>query len=143
MKFDAKKAEELLETFALKKTKPRISLLNLLLKASSPLSANSIFKKLANDNPDKVTIYRTLDALEESGVIKKVHTGEREAKYEINNSADDHHHIICLKCKKIVDFSGCDADGLIKKALAQTKEFKNITHHSFDLFGICLKCGDK
>jgi len=74
------------------------------------------------------------------GLIKRVDTGEREAQYEIIDTHDDHHHVICLECKKVSDFTGCDADVLISRVLKKVKDFKSITYHSFDLFGICNAC---
>ncbi len=130
----------LLDKVGLKKTDSRIALLNLLSKNKKPLSVKSIVSKLSGD---KVTIYRMLEAMNKKGLIRRVDTGEREAQYEIIDNNHDHHHIICLDCKKVSDFTGCDADILINKALKQVKDFKKITHHSFDLFGICNTCSKK
>ncbi|MCX6753486.1 MAG: hypothetical protein NTV03_00275 [Candidatus Nomurabacteria bacterium] len=45
-------------------------------------------------------------------------------------------------CKKVSNFDGCKtaSDSLISKALKQNKDFNSISHHSFDLFGVCNKC---
>jgi len=143
MRKDTSNAEELLKTSGLKKTEPRILVINLFMKNKKPLSATAVFEKLANKGVDKVTIYRTLETLEKKAIVKRVSTGEREIKYELTDHRDDHHHIICLECKKVSDFTGCDAEVLITKALKQVKDFKLITHHSFDLFGICNTCSKK
>lgn len=140
MKDKLNESEAMLNKAGLKKTLPRVALLDLFFKLKKPISASTLFEKLKQDKADKVTIYRTLETLEKKGLIKRVNTGEREARYELQDHKDDHHHIICLECKKVSDFTGCDADGLINKALKQVKDFKSITHHSFDLFGICNAC---
>ncbi|MFN4181402.1 MAG: Fur family transcriptional regulator [Candidatus Paceibacteria bacterium] len=134
--------KNLLDSFGLKKTEARIAVLETLFSAKKPLSASFIFESLNKHGVDKVTVYRTLDTLEEKGAIKKVATGEREMKYEIVLGGDDHHHVICLKCKKVADFTGCNADALIKKALTQVKGFSSVSHHTFDIFGLCDKCAD-
>jgi len=133
----------LLEKASLKKTDARVALLDLFLKSKKPLSAKDISIKLSNQGADKVTIYRMLEVMTKKGLIRRVDIGEREAQYEIIDTHDDHHHVICLDCKKVSDFTGCDADSLITKALKQVKDFKQITHHSFDLFGICNTCAKK
>jgi Fe2+ or Zn2+ uptake regulation protein len=130
----------LLNKVGLKKTDSRIALLDLLSKNKEPLSVKDIVSKLYGD---KVTIYRMLEAMNKKGLIRRVDTGEREAQYEIIDHHDDHHHVICLDCKKVSNFTGCDANNLIIKALKQVKNFKQITHHSFDLFGICNNCVKK
>ncbi|MFM7088201.1 MAG: Fur family transcriptional regulator [Candidatus Paceibacterota bacterium] len=131
---------EFLSFFGLKKTEARMAVLSVLLSTKKPLSAGMLFESLKKHGIDKVTVYRTLDTLEEKGAIKKVATGEREMKYELVHGGDDHHHVICLKCKKMADFTGCNADALIKKALAQVEGFHSVSHHTFDIFGLCTKC---
>lgn len=135
--------EEILNKAGLKKTEVRLLLLDFLSKTKAPLSANTIFEKLKKNKLDQVTIYRTLDSFLEKGLIKKVETGKREAEYELIDEHDDHHHMICVKCNKIEDFVGCDSEKLVINALKKSKNFKKITHHSFDLFGLCETCERK
>ena len=135
--------ESILETSGLKKTDARIALLELLIRNKKPLSVKEITVKLSNKGVDRVTVYRMLETMHKKGIIRRVETGEREAQYEIIDTHGDHHHVICLDCKKVSDFTGCDADKLIAKALSQVKDFKSISHHSFDLFGLCNACARK
>ena len=133
----------LLDSVKLKKTDARLALLDFLAQNKKPLSVNAISEKLSKKGVDKVTVYRMLEAMAKKGLIRRVDTGEREAQYEIIDVNKDHHHIICLECKKVSDFTGCDSEILIAKALKQVKDFKSISHHSFDLFGICNECAKK
>jgi len=136
-------SETLLKKAGLKKTDARVALLDLLASASKPLSAKALSAKLAKKAVDRVTVYRMLEALSEKGIVRHVEIGSREAHYELTDTRADHHHVICLECKKIADFTGCDADHLIAKALKQVKDFKSVSHHSFDLFGVCTSCAGK
>lgn len=140
MKLRINQSNDLLDGAGLKKTNARIALLNLFLKNNKPLSVKEILSKVSGD---KVTTYRILEAMTKKGLIRRVDTGERNARYEIIDHKDDHHHVICLVCKKVSDFTGCDADSLIDRALKQVKDFKQITHHSFDLYGICNSCSKR
>ena len=135
--------QSLLETAGLKKTDARVALLDLLARNKKPLSVKEITTKLSANGVDRVTVYRMLDAMNKKGIIRRVETGEREAQYEIIDIHEDHHHIICLDCKKVSDFTDCDAGKLITRALSQVKDFKSISHHSFDLFGLCNVCAKK
>jgi len=132
--------EEVLEKSGLKKTEPRLKLLNFAQKNKKIFSALDAFQALEKEGIDKVTIYRTLESFLKKGIIKRVDTGKREAEYELIDEEHDHHHIICITCKKIEDFTGCDSEIFVKNALKSSKSFKNITHHSFDLFGVCNSC---
>ena len=143
MKSNTSHSHILLDAAGLKKTETRMALLDFLAQNKKPISANDISKKLSSKGGDRVTIYRMLEAMSKKGLIRRVDTGEREAQYEITDPSKDHHHIICLQCKKVADFTGCDSEKLITKALKQVKDFKSISHHSFDLFGICTACAKK
>lgn len=134
--------EELLKKAGLKATAHRVLLLEFLDKNKKPFSAGDIFEKLEKDKLDKVTVYRTLETLERNGLVKRVVTGEREAKYELVDFDHDHHHIICIKCRKIEGFVGCEADELVAKIVKKNKNFKTISHHTFDIFGVCKECGE-
>lgn len=134
---------EILEKLSLKKTDVRLLLLDFLSKNKHPVSASLIFQKLKKNKLDQVTIYRTLDTFLKKGVVKRVDTGKREAEYEIIDKKNDHHHIICVECNTIEDFTGCESEKFIKNALKKSKKFKEIKHHSFDLFGICKTCQRK
>lgn len=132
--------EEILDNAGLKKTDIRLLLVNFFSKNKKPQSASLIFEKLKKNKLDQVTIYRTLDTFLKKGIIKKVDTHKREAEYELLDQKNDHHHIICIKCNTVEDFTGCESEKLIKNALKKSKKFKKISHHSFDLFGICKSC---
>ena len=132
--------EEILKQAGLKKTEVRLLLIDFLEKNKCPIGVSIIFEKLKKHNLDQVTIYRTLDTFLKKGIVKKVDTGKREAEYELIDQKNDHHHMICIKCKKIEDFTGCDSEIFVKNALKNSKSFQKISHHSFDLFGICNSC---
>lgn len=140
MKEFSQKAIEILNLSGLKKTEQRLFVIEELLKSKHPISVGDLLLVLKKNGIDKTTIYRTLEFLEKKGLVKSVHTGTREMKYEISDHTNDHHHVICLTCNKVSDFTGCGADSLIENALRQVKDFKSIAYHSFDLFGVCNSC---
>lgn len=135
-----KQYEEILDNKGLKKTEIRILLLDFLSKIKKPISASEVLLQLKKNKLDQVTVYRTLESFLEKGIIKKVETGKRESEYEIIDEKNDHHHMICMKCNRIEDFIGCDSLKIVESALKKSKNFKKISHHSFDLFGLCNNC---
>jgi len=48
------------------------------------------------------TVYRTLATFASQGLINKVETIESQARFEVSQM--QHHHLICRKCKQIMDF---------------------------------------
>lgn len=124
-----------------KVTQTRLDILGIFSNDCKPINAEYIYKILKNKGINLVTIYRTLLSFEKTSILKRVDLHKESVYYELVGD-HHHHHIICLQCKKISNFDGCnkDANSLISKALKQNKDFDSISHHSFDLFGICKKC---
>jgi len=124
-----------------KVTQTRLDILGIFSNGCKPINAEYIYKILKNKRVNLVTIYRTLLSFEKASILKRVNLHQESVYYELVGD-HHHHHIVCLKCKKVSNFNGCkeDSDLLILKALKQTKDFDLISHHSFDLFGICKKC---
>jgi len=125
-------------------TQTRLDILGIFSNDCKPINAEYIYKILKNKGVNLVTIYRTLLPFEKASILKRVDLHKESIYYELVGD-HHHHHIICLQCKKISNFDGCnkDADSLISKALKQNRDFDSISHHSFDLFGICKKCSKK
>jgi len=133
---------QILKKHRLKITSTRLDILSVFSNDCQPINAEYIHKILKNKKVNLVTIYRTLLSFEKAGILKRVDLHQESIFYELINNKNHHHHIICLKCKKVSDFNGCNQNAhlLINKALKQNKDFALISHHSFDLFGICKKC---
>lgn len=131
---------ELLKTYNLKATDERLFILEILKDVKKPQTAPDILKKTKNLKMHETTLYRILSTFTKKGIIKQIDFKENVARYELLDNEDDHHHIVCTSCKKVTDFVGCDIDKTIKKALSQNKDFKKITNHSFELFGLCKNC---
>ena len=122
----------------LKATSAREHILAVFSEECHPLNADAIHKMLGKKSSiDLVTIYRTLASFEAAGLLKKVDLHKDSVYYELNHH---HHHIVCTSCGDIEGFEGCDAEKLVKKAVAKSSKFKSIRQHSLELFGVCKSC---
>ena len=125
----------------LKLTHQRLEIYRELAIASDHPAAETIHKRLKERMPtiSLDTIYRTLTTLENHGLIRKVQTAESQARFEAE--IIQHHHLICDKCKKIVDFQWktFDESTLPDKISA----WGRIQHKNVVLHGICDKCLQK
>lgn len=127
----------------LKKTPARTGILDVLNRVQKPLTVEQIGEKLRKLSLDTVTLYRAVKQLTDAGLLRHVDFHHGHAHYELNDPKKDHHHIICTECHAVEDFTACDFSDLAKRALAQTKNFRRVNEHSFELFGICKKCEKK
>ncbi len=87
-------------------------------------------------NPDRSTIFRELRSLSNDGIIVKNSINGTDY-YEI--PLHHHHHLVCLKCKKIMKIELHDQLTRLENELAQNNNFI-ITGHFLEFFGHCQKC---
>ena len=138
---------KILHAVNLKATQPRIEVLKVLARATSPLRIKDISSKLASlrSNIDTVTVYRTIESLLEKGMVRRVDFGEDSAYYELD-SGEDIHHVSCTMCRSRENIKKCfflENQKNAKKVLAQANTFASVTRHSIEYFGVCTKCASK
>ena len=84
-----------------------------------------------------VTVYRTLEKLEELGLIQRVHQPDGCNAYLPH--ADGHQHlIICQQCGKAEYFEGDDMNAFFER-VADEHGF-TVNEHWLQLFGTCSDC---
>ena len=128
-----------LKTKGYKLTPVRKSIIEVLLKNSSPLPINDLISQLKSKklSPNKTTFYREISFLKDLRIAQEVEFGDGKKRYEISKS--HHHHIVCIKCGTIKDVQ-TEKDLLIKEQeILKKMGFKPISH-SLEFFGLCSKC---
>ena len=87
-----------------------------------------------------MTVYRTLEKLEELGLIQRVHLPDGCHRYM--RSANGHQHILlCTACGRVEFFEGDDLSGLFE-TIASRSGYR-IHEHWLQLFGLCRTCQEK
>ncbi|MBP3193149.1 Fur family transcriptional regulator [Natronogracilivirga saccharolytica] len=138
------KQREVLQKHGLKATATRIRVLEVLMNSDIALSHNDITERLDDASPDKVTLYRTLNAFVSCGLAHKVATEDRNWLYALqmhdggtSMQPDDHAHFICDECERIYCLP-MDAEYL-KPAVPSDRGFI-IKSQEFRLHGTCPEC---
>jgi Fur family peroxide stress response transcriptional regulator len=109
-----------------------------LAKATDHPSAETLHQRLVKSMPTLSldTVYRTLGTFASHGLIIKVETVESQARFEVVQLL--HHHLICCKCKEIIDFQWQYIDEV---ALPEDlKVWGRIERKSVVAYGTCNKC---
>ncbi len=87
------------------------------------------------------TVYRGLELLGSLGILLKIEFGDGCSRYELNAvdpSKHNHHHLICLKCKRVIEFDEDRLDDL-EADIANQSGFQ-ILNHELKFFGYCRDC---
>jgi Fe2+ or Zn2+ uptake regulation protein len=107
-------------------------------QALSPLS---IFEKARQQHPKLglVTVYRTLEKLEELGLIQRVHQPAGCHAY-ISASPGHQHLLLCQTCGKVEFFSEDNEKINFMIGEVGEKSGYRIEEHWLQLFGICISC---
>ena len=137
--FDLETVVEQLAARNFKLTRQRRAVLTVIAGADSRLSPSDVYARARRACPDLglATVYRTLDLLDELGAIRRVHLdGNCEG---FAPAAMPHgHHVICVKCSRVMEFEGCDISSVIRSAARQTGF--HVEEHWLELMGMCSEC---
>ena len=82
------------------------------------------------------TVYYTLASLKKAGLIADVPVQEGAARFDAN--MDRHHHLVCLKCRKIEDLYDEALDQL--KISAKSTNGYLVESHRVEFRGYCSEC---
>jgi Fe2+ or Zn2+ uptake regulation protein len=102
------------------------------------LTADDLAAQVQALHPDVhlSTVYRTLDALEEMGIVTHVHLGHGRAVYHLAESA--HLHLVCSRCGSVTELSD-DVIAPLAEQVARENGFTLDPRH-FALLGTCRAC---
>lgn len=84
------------------------------------------------------TVYRTLDLLVESGLVRAHDFGEGFKRYEPVVSQADHEHLICQRCGRVVEFANERLERMLP-VLADEHGFQH-QRHRLEIYGVCREC---
>jgi Fur family transcriptional regulator, ferric uptake regulator len=84
-----------------------------------------------------VTVYRTLEKLEELHLIQRVHQPQGCQAF-IAAGIGHQHLLLCKNCGEVAFFEGDDLDALTASIAKKTSY--QIQEHWLQLFGLCGKC---
>lgn len=120
-------------------TGSRRAVVDVLCGSTQALSPLEIFERARQTNPEigLVSVYRTLEKLEELKLIQRVHQPAGCQAFMVA-SQQHQHMLLCSSCGEIRFFEGDDLGALIDTISVRTGY--NIEEHWLQLFGQCEKC---
>jgi Fur family ferric uptake transcriptional regulator len=121
-------------------THQRLAVAEIMFFAADHLSAEDVARQLARKGEavGTATVYRTLDLLVRSGLVREHEFGEGFKRYEPMAAGQVHEHCVCSSCGKVMEFSNDRLERMIA-LLAEEVEFRP-HHHRLEVYGLCREC---
>lgn len=123
-------------------TPQRMAVLRVLAASEGHPTVETIYEKIRAEFPTTslATIYKTVSLLKEINEVLELGFADGSNRYD-GNKPFPHPHVICTKCKKIIDPDLSSLKDMTKEVAEETG-FQIITHR-LDFFGICRDCLSK
>jgi Fur family ferric uptake transcriptional regulator len=120
-------------------TTPRRAVIELLASTREHLTVDDIATRLHPVHPSIApsTVYRTLEALQEWGMVEKIHRGHGATFFHL---AQTHQHLVCETCGKVSDIPASELDDLARRLL-EGYGFE-LRPSGFALLGECAHHGE-
>ena len=122
----------------LRMTHQREIILDELRRAKSHPTADELYERIKKKLPriSLATVYRNLEILSETGLIKKLEISGRQKRFDWD--PQDHDHVYCTKCHR-VDNIPTETATLLSIAPELQKGYR-ITGCRIEFYGLCPNC---
>jgi Fur family transcriptional regulator, ferric uptake regulator len=120
-------------------TGPRRAVVEIIATSQRLLNPLEIYHEAQKRYPrlGLVTVYRTLEKLEQLGLVERVHHSQGCNVY-IAARTGHNHLLICQNCGQVTWFSGDSLAGLVKAVEGQSGY--QVQDHWLQLIGLCERC---
>jgi len=131
--------EEACRTRRLPLTVQRRAIFEAVLDNADHPTADQVYQAVLARIPgvSRTTVYRVLDALVDVGVIVKACSPGAAARFDAMTAR--HHHLVCLRCEKLIDVVDERLDRQIRLPDVRPHVFQ-IQDFSVHFHGICADC---
>lgn len=123
-------------TTKMKQTPQRLAILDYLQGNKSHPSAADVYKAVSDKFPTMsfATVYNTMETLKNMGMVRELSIDPDKKRFDPDVAL--HHHLICVRCKRIMDIHGrFDLD----LGEHERSDFDIIGNH-VEFYGICPTC---
>lgn len=119
-------------------TRHRQVVLEVVMRAEKHLTAQEIYDRVRQVLPGTAyaTVYNALAYLVDRGLIQEVRLGEGPALYDPN--VDRHDHVICRRCRRVLDYQFPDLVANLVRVAEQTGFQVERAHVIVE--GLCPEC---
>ena len=129
-----------LKDHGLKLTPQRLRIAETVFDTHAHFTADALYALVKKREPlvGKVTVYRTLEHLVESGMVDELAIAKGVSTYEHTAGHAHHDHLVCLKCGRVQELSSPKLEAL-KEREARSAGWEPLSH-LLRIRGLCPAC---
>ena len=118
----------------------REAIVDAFLRSSGHVALEDLLARARRSHPGVglATVYRTVKLMEEAGLAASRQFESGHTLYEVAQGRAHHDHLICIECKRIVEFEDDEIEAQ-QEALAKRYGFRLVSH-KHELYGVCPAC---
>jgi len=94
-----------------------------------------------NLNIGLATVYRTMRVICDAGLAAEIDFADGLRRFEYKYRHHNHHHLVCIKCGRVIEVTSSRIENLQKK-LAKQHNFTP-ARDTMKIFGLCSRCKNK
>ncbi len=125
----------------LRGTNQRGKVLDVFLSTEDHVSVDDLYRIIHGKGERKVgyaTVHRTMKLITECGLAREVAFDDGVVRYEHSYRHEHHHHLVCTRCRKVIEFTS-EAIERAEKAVLEKYDFEMESNH-YKIYGLCREC---
>lgn len=123
-------------------TPQRLAIYEALLGDGSHPSPDEVYRRIKRHHPtiSLATVYKTLETFERHGIVSLLTPLHQTVRYDPLTM--QHHHIVCVRCKKVMDLVDGDLDAIpVPRRVRRDNQLVSYSIHYNVVCSSCTKRG--
>lgn len=124
-------------------TRERLALLDEIYSHHDHIDADHLLEAMRRRGSkiSRATVYRNLDLLVQCGLVRKYRLGRNRYQYEHVHAGQEHDHLICSGCGRVVEFVSPGIAAL-QAEICRAHGFLP-SRHQLQIHGLCKRCAER
>jgi Fe2+ or Zn2+ uptake regulation protein len=123
-----------------KLTTARTTVLQVLETSGGHVNSNEVLERVSATDPTigRASVFRALDLFTRLAIVRPTYAEGSAAPIYVLLPNGHHHHIICTRCHRVIEFEDCRLQELNDEL--QSRFGFHLTGHLLEFYGRCEQC---
>lgn len=123
-----------------KLTNARLTILSILESHGGHMTSAEVLEQVEHTAPEigRASVFRALDLFTRLSLIRPTYINDSSTPTYVMLPGGHHHHIICTRCDRIIEFDECHLERLEHEL--EHRFDVQLTGHLLEFYGLCTNC---